>query len=100
MEARFTKGDWVAAIFKTGSKLHNACVYILGGGFEITHAPDAESNANLIAAAPEMYAEHSNQIEFLTKIIQMFPVNSKEAMEVSDRIDAIKLIQAKARGEQ
>lgn len=50
-------------------------------------------------AATEMYEENENQIAFLRKFIEIFPVNSREAMDVSDRIDAILSVQAKARGE-
>ena len=51
---KFTKGPWEA---RTGnlSGVPFALVYVDGGGFDLSGAPDAIANAHLIACAPDMY---------------------------------------------
>lgn len=54
MNTKFTKGEWIAKT--TGfDGIKFGLVYIEGGGFDISGAPDCEANAHLIAAAPDMY---------------------------------------------
>ena len=45
----FTKGKWFV------HTMDPTVVIIPGGGFDINAIPDAEANAHLIAAAPDMY---------------------------------------------
>ena len=53
-EGKFTKGPWEAKTDKFGG-MQIGLIYITGGGFDVSGAPDAVANANLIACAPEMY---------------------------------------------
>lgn len=50
-EAKFTKGEWLAKAENYGG-MKTGIIYIKGGGFDISGAPDAIANAHLIAAAP------------------------------------------------
>lgn len=50
----FTKGDWI--VKASESPVAHGFIYINGGGFDISGAPDCVANAHLISAAPVMYA--------------------------------------------
>jgi len=54
MKEKFTQGEWVAKTGLVGG-MKTGLVYIKGGGFDVSGAPDAIANAHLIAAAPDMY---------------------------------------------
>ena len=78
---KFTKGEWAVSI-QGFDDFKSIAVIVPNGGFEVTNIPDAEANAHLIAAAPDMYhyldelknkmignkaIEYKNQIEQLLK---------------------------------
>ncbi|CAH9016161.1 putative coil containing protein [Vibrio phage 466E53-1] len=88
-EAKFTKGPW----FYDNYMLVDGSVRVVHGNITITYhgaANDQDiANANLIAAAPEMY-------EMLTNLAEIMR-NAKISYSTADEID--KLL-AKARGEQ
>jgi hypothetical protein len=53
-EAKFTRGEW--EVYTRGlGEFKEIDILVPKGGFSITHMPDAEANAHLIAAAPYMY---------------------------------------------
>ena len=89
MNTKFTKGEWQADIYGLGEHI-KVCVYVPGGGFEITNIPDAEANAHLIAAAPDMYAA----LEYLQSIFN----HESRSVTILD-VDKIELLLAKAKGE-
>jgi hypothetical protein len=83
-ETKFTKGEWIASAESfVGEK--TGIIYIEGGGFDISGAPDAIANTHLIAAAPEMY-------EFIKSLLVYDMLND------ADTTEALELL-AKARGE-
>ena len=94
-DAKFTKGEWIA---KAGVSYGMAfgLVYINGGGFDVSGAPDPEAHANLIASAPDMY-------EMLIKISEAVNSGLYE-IELADAITEfggdIENLLAKARGEK
>lgn len=88
-ETKFTKGEWVARTEKFGG-MQIGLVYVDGGGFDISDAPDAVANAHLIAAAPEMYAMLEMAISLMDgDSIEDFTYQYREILELL----------AKARGE-
>lgn len=52
-EFKGTKGEW---------KREGTIIFVPGGGFDVRYMPDAEENAKLIAAAPDL-------LEALQKVI-------------------------------
>lgn len=80
---RFTKGEWIAETELFGGR-QTALIYIEGGGFDISGAPDAIANAHLIAASPEMYRFIQEQI-----LLDLHPIEEDRARKLL----------AKARGE-
>lgn len=85
-EAKFTKGPWGRTLFANGQPR----VYRIGRDYKEadiahTHGNDDVANADLIAAAPEMYA-------MLEKLLEPY---GRE--DVSD--EQIEALLAKARGE-
>ena len=103
-EANYTKRKWI--VTGSGAERDVVCEsgfdepYYIAQVYDGADNATALDNANLIAQAPAMYEENERQLAFLTNIIQRFPVNSQEALIISERIDAIVLIQAKARDEE
>ena len=81
MDTKFTKGKWVANASEF--PFPHGHVFIQGGGFDVSRAPDCVANAHLIAAAPDMY-------EALRSIC------NGEGLQPSTTIEGIL---AKARGE-
>lgn len=57
-----------------------------------------QSDAALIAEAPDMYEEIEKQIEFMHKIIKKFPMKSDIFMEACERIVDLENTLSKARG--
>lgn len=53
MNAKFTKGEWVANASEF--PFPHGLIYIDGGGFDISGDPNCVANAHLIASAPDMY---------------------------------------------
>ena len=51
---KFTKAPWSVSI-QGLDNFKSIAVIVPNGGFEVTNIPDAEANAHLIAAAPDMY---------------------------------------------
>lgn len=47
-EFKGTKGEW---------KREGTVIFVPGGGFDVRYMPDAEENAKLIAAAPDLLEE-------------------------------------------
>lgn len=88
-EAKFTKGEWVARTEEFGG-MQIALVYVSGGGFDVSGAPNAIANAHLIAAAPEMY-------EMLKLAISLMDGDSIE--DFGYQYQEIQTLLTKARGE-
>ena len=82
---KFTSGEWHAKVHGIGG-LNIGIVYINGGGFDVSGAPDCVANAHLIAAAPDMY-----------QLLQHISIS----MECEHGVDCneINELLAKARGE-
>jgi hypothetical protein len=110
----YTKGEWVADIrvgcvavhVKDDEKYHcldgaaKDCIYFKHGystkkpdGIEWNVYPEDEANANLIAAAPDMY-------EALESMIKSYTYHCPEADEHSNAIKTARAALAKARGKQ
>ncbi|QDP67522.1 MAG: hypothetical protein Unbinned5350contig1004_29 [Prokaryotic dsDNA virus sp.] len=53
--SNFTEGEWSVSIQGVDKGLRAVIVKLPGGGFDIAGIPNAENNAYLIAAAPDMY---------------------------------------------
>ena len=84
--SKHTKGPWEA---------HETEVYFphCAGGLSVRHCPDAEANARLIAAAPEL-------LEALERLIKLRDDGlSNDYYLFKDAIDAAREIANKARGE-
>ena len=94
MKEKFTKGPWSAT--DTCSNYRFTVVRI--GALDVN--VKSEADAHLIAAAPDYYNETEKEIKFLAKIVPMFPVNSPESAGICERMDLLKNLQAKARGEK
>tara|TARA_R110002110_G_C13109936_1_gene686764 strand:- start:20 stop:349 length:330 start_codon:yes stop_codon:yes gene_type:complete len=106
--AKFTKGEWAVSI-QGFDDFKSIAVIVPNGGFEVINIPDAEANAHLIAAAPDMYA----MIEELTSelFIAIDEVNDQRASRVTSQtenepdymdmqtIHEAQLLLKKARGE-
>lgn len=87
-EVKFTKGRWEAKVDESCG-IDVALIYLGNkGGFDLSGAPDCIANANLIAAAPEMYEMLDSLSDYST--FQGVPA----------WVHDIKLLLAKARGEE
>ena len=53
--SKFTEGEWVVSIHGVDKGFRAVAVILPDGGFDIAGIPNAENNAYLIAAAPDMY---------------------------------------------
>ena len=92
MDTKFTKGKWVANASEF--PFPHGHVFIQGGGFDVSRAPDCVANAYLIAAAPDM---HDELVECLDTFKAIYALSkSYGAMQSINRIE--KLL-AKIRGE-
>lgn len=107
-ETKFTKGGWVARTEKFGG-MQIGLVYVNGGGFNVSDAPDAIANAHLIAAAPEMYAMLEMGLSEMHGLIN--EVNDQRMSRIHSQMQTppdlhdgqtlheIQMLLAKARGE-
>ncbi len=86
-------GDWIPSLCDASISS--------GIGYHTDNATagKSEANANLIAAAPDMYADIEHDIEWLERLARSFVVGSYELRSIRNRIDNKRLLLAKARGE-
>ena len=102
-QTKFTSGEWLAKT--TGvDGIKFGLVYIEGGGFDVSGAPDCEANAHLIAAAPDMYAALESHLSALgdlyaLDIDDVLPEHEGEFRAVHALINKTELLLKKARGE-
>lgn len=109
-EAKFTKGEWVinkdcwvGCSWGIDMGSHHCAATVVtcfeGGGDDQLTRSKLESNAHLIAAAPEMYEEIENEIEFLRELRS--EAHTPYMAELFDNriADKVNLL-AKARGEK
>lgn len=102
-EAKFTKGPWFVGNYNNlrsseQDKYSSICVNV-----SMTLAHDKQNseytaNANLIAAAPEMYKEIERDIEILKREAEKFVIGSYELRSIRLRIESKQKLLAKARG--
>lgn len=73
----------------------------VGGGnvCMIWNCKDKEHNANLIAAAPDMYEEIKSEIDWLRGYIEWLAIGSPQHAEATARLSRKEELLAKARGE-
>ena len=97
-KAKFTKGEWVA--FKEDSLEHSNYEVITIGdeGYCLVAHGVLEHDANLIAAAPEMYKEIERDIEILKDIKEELQIGNYR-QNIINRIEHKQKLLAKARGE-
>jgi hypothetical protein len=98
-EPKWTKGPWRAnknrAITAGDATIGNACQSFgvtANGSFHVTEK-DAEANANLIAAAPDLYKALDRCLNFIAN-------TESEMGETLESGDVARAALAKARGEQ
>lgn len=108
-EAKFTKGEWELSLDMGGRTLIHCDGVSICNGIDCNHQGDnvdphnveAEANANLIAAAPEMYATLENSLNEIYMLVDK--VNEKNAgftnYDDMYMVREIKFLLAKARGE-
>ena len=96
-EAKFTKGPWTAkydpqlrALIQIYNTEDRVMVAVLPDRGTVEAMPEIEANANLIAAAPDMY----EALEEVWRIL-----DSTMPLSRDNRADRIKRILCKARGE-
>ena len=100
MKAKFTKGPWAASF---GS--HDCYIDSVEGGLiaDLSRSDasvlESDSNAQLIATAPEMYDEIKIEIEELQDFILTLEHMSNDWLYYSSRLDRKEALLAKARGE-
>ena len=101
---KFSSGDWVVYIGHVS--LNCGFVSVCCGdktvyGREMYKSTEIESiaNANLIAAAPEMYEEIERDIEWLKEVKKSHVLGSFEYRSITFRVEAKNKLLAKARGE-
>ena len=97
-EAKFTKGPWKATYdsqLQTAIEIYNTedrvMVAVLPDRGTVEAMPEIEANADLIAAAPDMY----EALEEVWRIL-----DSTMPLSRDNRADRIKRILCKARGEE
>ena len=96
METRFTEGEWYCVF---GGAY--ACVRINGkvvADLRTVNAAYNKHDAQLIAAAPEMYVEVESEIEFLKELREGFDTVYSMII-IDERISHKEKLLAKARGE-
>lgn len=110
-ETKFTKGEWFAIVDDECCFIDN-CEKGLIADLEESDAPcdEAEANAHLIAAAPDMYAQLESVIGELFMLID--EVNDQRASRINSQTETepdyhdmetlhnIQILLAKARGEK
>ena len=99
-ETKFTKGEWVV---NSDDGYSGYTVFRNDTGFGICQTILREDkdliNANLIAAAPEMYEEIESEIEFLRELRSEAHTPYMVALLDNRIVDKVNLL-AKARGEK
>lgn len=118
MEAKFTKGEWLVSDNKINSPVrhivkmpsskptkYNGTMYACIGGFECeTQTDEAEANAHLIAAAPDMYKELELHLiawenMYPSDISYVDDMHIEEFKAIHKFINGTKELLVKARGE-
>ena len=97
---KFTKGEWSAQ--PTGELSFNVCVLSKGVSVysNVKAVNDAKFDAALIAAAPEMYADIKQEVDWLKQMQSIYVVGSDNANVFASRIESKESLLAKARGEK
>lgn len=102
---KFTKGNWFVEFNSAGAVEVSTydkdylCIGVASEDDDCCGGPTSVANAHLIAAAPRMYDEIKNEVEFLHSLLENFPVNSVESVEICERLELLKSASADARGE-
>lgn len=107
MEIKFTKGEWQLSLDCGGKTLIYSDNEVICEGFMCSHDKvetdshriEAKANANLVAAAPEMYKNIEEDIEILKRQARNLVLGSHELRSVTLRIKSKAKLLAKARGE-
>ena len=95
---KFTSGEWHAKVHGIGG-LNIGIVYINGGGFDVSGAPDCVANAHLIASAPDMYREIQSVIIELQEVIEDYPIGCPDWVLLNSKIERKEKLLSEARGE-
>jgi hypothetical protein len=96
-KTKFTLGPWEAKTSTYGG-IDFGLVYIKGGGFDVSGAPDPIANAHLISAAPEMYDALVSFSDLLAALSEKIKIDGHEEIFIETKIELEELL-AKARGE-
>lgn len=110
MSEKFTKGPWLSVdgdrfskevIITTDERTESEIVPIceMDIYYDGIIGKEQQANAYLIAAAPDMYKEIKQDIEWLERMKSIFVIGSTEFTSCCLRIKTKKELLAKARGE-
>ena len=94
---KFTKGEWeVNGLFVQSESDFIASTHT---GTNVKYQ-ECKANAALIAAAPEMYADIKQEVDWLKQMQSIYVVGSDNANVFASRIESKESLLAKARGEK
>ena len=116
---KFTKGEWVAdirggccAVYELSKaedtqgmqwdddrNIYYSSLHAKWNGNQWSMSEEAVANAHLLAAAPDLYKEIEQDIQWLESMMPKFVYGSYEFGSICRRIETKRKLLAKARGE-